>query len=256
MSNQLTGKVALVTGAAGGLGQAIVQAYLAEGARVVAFDRDAQALANAFDTTDVVCIAGDVRSVVDNQNAVQRALEHFGKLDILVANAGIYDNRKPLASFNATDLPAAFDELFAINVMGYFLAAHAAADALTRSKGCIIFTSSVSGNHAGFGGALYVAAKHAINGLTKQLALELAPHVRVNAVAPGFIPTGLRGLDTLSQGVNPVAPTAAQMPLNTIASPRDYATAYVFLATDAAAHMASGSIMALDGGSAIRGPRP
>lgn len=255
MSDQLKNKVALITGAAGGFGRAIVQSYLAEGAKIVAFDRDPQALQAAFGATQVACIAGDVRSVADNQRAVQLAEDHFGKLDILVANAGIYDNRKKLTSFSADELALAFDELFAINVKGYLLAAHAAADALARNQGTIIFTSSVSGNHAGFGGALYVAAKHAINGLTKQLALELAPHVRVNAVAPGYIPTGLRGLETLAQGVNPVAPTAEQMPLKSISSAHDYATAYVFLATDAASRMASGSILALDGGSSVRGPR-
>ncbi|MBL0423041.1 SDR family oxidoreductase [Ramlibacter sp. AW1] len=119
----------------------------------------------------------------------------------------------------------------------------------------MIFTSSVSGSHAGFGGPLYVAAKHAVNGLTKQLAFELAPDIRVNAVAPGYVPTGLRGLQALGQQANPVAPAAADLPLQAIGTPEDYAGAYVFLASDACARTATGTVMTLDGGASVRGPR-
>ena len=221
----------------------------------MAFDRAVAALEKEFSGGDVVCCEGDVRSLADNQRAVELAESHFGRLDVLVANAGVYDNRRPFLSFSATELDAAFDEIFAVNVKGYMLAARAAAEALARNRGSIIFTSSISGKHAGFGGALYVSAKHAINGLTKQLALELAPGVRVNAVAPGYAPTGLRGLESLGQDKNPTGPTPNDLPLQVIATPEDYAWAYVFLASDAAAHTATGSILALDGGTAIRGPR-
>ena len=253
MTSQLKNKVALVTGAASGIGRAVVERYLAEGARVVAFDRRE---AQFGDKSNVVSCAGDVRSAADNQRAVQLALERFGHLDVLVANAGIYDNRQPFRDFSLDQLDAAFDELYAVNVKGYMLAARAAADALASRRGCIIFTSSISGTNAGFGGALYVSAKHAINGLTKQLALELAPHIRVNAVAPGFAPTGLRGLESLGQEAGNGGPPASAQPLQVIASPEDYAWAYVFLASDATAHTATGSILALDGGTAMRGPRP
>lgn len=255
MSFQLENKVALITGAASGIGLAVARRFLDEGANVVAFDRSQAALEKEFGGSDVACCAGDVRSFSDNQNAVQLAEARFGRLDVLVANAGVYDNRRPFLSFSGAELDTAFDELFAINVKGYMLGARAAAQALARSRGAIIFTSSVSGAHAGFGGSLYVAAKHAVNGLTKQLALELAPDVRVNAVAPGYAPTGLRGLESLGQGANTNAPSDKDLPLQAIATPRDYAAAYVFLASDAAANMATGSILALDGGTALRGPR-
>ena len=255
MSRQFDNKVVLITGAASGLGLAVAQRFLGEGARVVAFDRDQCKLQKAYDCANSAYIAGDVRCVEDNERAVELAQTRFGKLDVLIANAGIYDNRKLFDSYSMPELSDAFDELFSINVKGYMLAARAAAPALRHSQGSIIFTSSVSGRHAGFGGALYVAAKHAINGLTKQLALELAPEVKVTAVAPGYIPTDLQGLDSLAQGRNPVAPKPENLPLGVVATPEDYAAAYVFLASEAALHMASGSIMALDGGSAVRGPR-
>lgn len=256
MSAQLEGKTALITGAASGIGRAVASRFLAEGARVVAIDRLALEPASDLHADDLVAVAGDVRSAADNARAVQVALDRFGQLDIFVGNAGLYDNRRTFTSFSAAELDAAFDELFEVNVKGYLLGAHASAEALARSRGCMVFTSSISGEHAGFGGALYVAAKHAVNGLTKQLALELAPHVRVNAVAPGYVPTGLRGLDSLNQTAAASGPNAAQMPLHVLPTADDIASAYVYLASDACARTATGTVLALDGGAAIRGPRP
>lgn len=257
MSRMLDNKVAVITGAASGIGRAVARRFVAEGARVVGFDRvpmgiDAEA---AIDPAAYAGLTGDVRSAQDNQRAVALALERFGQLDVFVGNAGIYDNRRAFRSYSPAELDAAFDELFAVDVKGYMLGALAAASALARTRGSIIFTSSVSGQHAGFGGALYVAAKHAINGLTKQLALELAPEVRVNAVAPGYVPTQLRGIESLGQG-GAGGPAARDLPLQVIAEADDYAQAYVFLASDPASRMASGTILQLDGGSAMRGPRP
>ena len=246
----------MVTGAASGIGRAVAQRFLAEGANVVGFDRVEANGADASGRAAYAAVVGDVRSAADNERAVDLAVRRFGGLDVFVGNAGIYDNRRALRSFSAGELDAAFDELFGVDVKGYLLGALAAADALVKARGSIVFTSSVSGSHAGFGGPLYVAAKHAVNGLTKQLALELAPDIRVNAVAPGYVPTGLSGLASLGQGASSTGPTAAQMPLQAIAAADDYAAAYVYLASDACARIATGSILALDGGSAVRGPRP
>ena len=255
MSLQLEGKTALITGAASGIGQAVVARFLAEGANVVAFDRVASNPEGGVGSGSCERIVGDVRSSDDNRRAVDLALDRFGRLDIFVGNAGLYDNRRALRSFSAPELDAAFDELFGVNVKGYLLGALAAADALAKARGCIIFTSSVSGAHAGFGGPLYVAAKHAVNGLTKQLALELAPDIRVNAVAPGYVPTGLRGLESLGQEASASGPTPSHVPLQIIPSADDFAGAYVFLASDACSRTATGTILPLDGGSAVRGPR-
>jgi NAD(P)-dependent dehydrogenase (short-subunit alcohol dehydrogenase family) len=254
MSRQLEGKVAVVTGAASGIGHAVALRFLAEGAAVVGFDR-VKTLFGKTEASAACAYVGDARSAADNRGAVELAVSRFGKLDVFVANAGLYDNRRALRTFSLVELDAAFDELFGVNVKGYMLGALAAVDALTKTRGCIIFTSSVSGSHAGFGGPLYGAAKHAVNGLTKQLALELAPEIRVNAVAPGYVPTELRGLESLGQGKSSTGPTPDQLPLRAIPTAADYADAYVFLASNACSRTATGTVLQLDGGASIHGPR-
>lgn len=257
MPGELAGKVALITGGANGIGAAVAARFLDQGARIVTLDRSVAGIAHGgIHENDRLSVEGDVRSLEDNRRAIDRALDRFGKLDVFVGNAGIYDNRRAFRDFSPVELENAFDELFAVNVKGYLLGARAAVPALSQTRGCIIFTSSVSGSVPGFGGALYVAAKHAINGLTKQLALELAPAIRVNAVAPGYVPTRLRGLDSLSQSPSTSGPQASDMPLNVAASPDDFAAAYSFLASDACSRTATGTILQLDGGSSLFGPRP
>jgi NAD(P)-dependent dehydrogenase (short-subunit alcohol dehydrogenase family) len=257
MQGQLESKVALITGTTTGIGRAVAKRFLAEGAHVVGLDQAAPRPGETMAEDRYVSVIGDVRSATDNRHAVDTAIERFGGLDIFVGNAGIYDNRFPFAEFSPSSLESAFDELFGVNVKGYMLGAQACLEALSKRRGCIIFTSSVSGEHAGFGGTLYVAAKHAITGLTKQLSLELAPFIRVNAVAPGYVPTDLRSSENLPQSSPPSSPRiAADMPLQVLGSPDDYASAYVFLASDACSRIATGTILTLDGGTTLRGPGP
>jgi NAD(P)-dependent dehydrogenase (short-subunit alcohol dehydrogenase family) len=252
----LTGKVALVTGGGSGLGRAIVGRFIREGASVGVLEQSPQKaadLANEFDSARLSVTVGDVRNPEDNRRAVGTACERFGKLDIFVGNAGIYDNRVPLADIPLESVSAAFDELFAVNVKGYLLGVRAAIEELRRSKGCIIFTASVSSFSAGFGGVLYVASKHAIAGLTRQLAWELGPDIRVNAVAPGYAPTELRGLESLGQGKSGTAPAPENLPLQRISSAEDYADLYVLLASDTG-RIATGSVFVADGGLSVAGP--
>lgn len=258
MTSRLDNKVVLITGTTTGIGRAVAHRFLAEGARVVGLDRTTPQVAGMTtrQTDNFISVIGDVRRAADNRRAVETATERFGGLDLFIGNAGIYDNRFAFKDFSPERLDAAFDELFSVNVKGYMLGALAAMDALAKRRGGIIFTSSISGMHAGFGGALYVAAKHAITGLTRQLALELAPDIRVNAVAPGYVPTELRGADNLPQpGSAPAVRPAADMPLKVVGTADDFAEAYVFLASDACTRIASGTILSLDGGTAVRGPR-
>lgn len=249
---QLQDKVALVTGAGSGIGRAVAEAYLREGARVVGLDTRPGPVHSA--AGDYHHVIADVTCVEDNRQAVEEARERFGGLDILVANAGLYDDRTSLAEMSPEALSSGFDRLFSVNVKGYLLGVHAALQELRASAGCVIFTSSISGRHAGFGGALYVAAKHAVNGLTRQLALELAPGIRVNAVAPGYVETGLRAPSELARHVTP-PPDPSRMLLGFTATPSDIAGAYVFLANPSLSRNMTGAILELDGGSALRGPQ-
>ncbi|MCX4530932.1 SDR family NAD(P)-dependent oxidoreductase [Streptomyces sp. NBC_01669] len=139
----LDGDVALITGGAGGLGRAVALRYLAEGARVAVFDQDAEQLtalvgAAGGHADRVLAVTGDVRSTKDLHAAVAGAVERFGKLDILVPNAGIWDYHRSLTRLTGEELAAAFDEVFAVNVKGYLLAVEAAWRELVATRGSII----------------------------------------------------------------------------------------------------------------------
>ncbi len=251
----LIDRVAVVTGGASGLGRAIVSRFIAEGAKVAVLDRNAAALEELRATfgDHVATLHGDVMEFADNERIVEAAVRRFGFVDVFVGNAGVYDNRASLADIPGERLGAAFDELFAIDVKGYLLGAKAALDQLRAHGGALIFTASISSFYPGFGGILYITAKHAVAGLTKQLALELAPHVRVNAVAPGYIETSLRGLDALGQGdrERPPPPAAKTFPMGFVPQPEDYAGLYVSLASNAHGRMVTGQVLLADGAASI-----
>lgn len=254
----LDGKVALITGGGSGLGAAIARRFVAEGARVSLFDisRERAEAVRAELGDAAVAFDGDVRRMSDNGRVVAATVESFGHLDVFVGNAGIYDNRMPLEGFDAEQLGPSFDELFGVNVKGYLFGAKAALPELRKTRGSIIFTASISSEHAGYGGVLYIAAKHAIAGMTKQLAFELAPEVRVNAVAPGYVPTNLRGLATLEQGASKrtTGGVAERMPLKFEPTSDDYTGLYVLLASDDNGGVMTGSVLMADGGMSIWGP--
>ena len=189
--------VALVTGAGSGLGRAIVERYLAEGAHVGVLEIDeakAERLRSDFDDSVAVTI-GDATSLADNRRAVARTMAAFGQLDVLVANAGVWDFRTSLDQLPGDAVDAAFDEVFHLNVKGYLLGAKAAVDELRRTGGSMIFTVSNAGFWPGGGGPLYVASKHAVVGLIRQLAYELAPAVRVKASPRAAWPPTCAGRD-------------------------------------------------------------
>jgi len=259
----LAGQVALVTGAAGGIGRAVAERYLEEGARgVVCVDADQAGLDDLAreHAGRIEPVVGDVRDFAVHERAVARALASYGALDVLVGNAGLFDFRRPLRGYTAPALAAAMDELFAVNLRGYLYAAMAAREALEATGGCMIFTASVASFHAGGGGVLYTMGKHAVVGLVRQLALELAPRVRVNGVGPGGTLTGLRGTHALGHGERQIGAdprafderVAAAVPLGFAQRPRDHAGLYVLLASRDNARAVTGEIFMSDGGVAAR----
>src|SRR6266699_2836907 len=195
----LDDQVALVTGGGSGIGRGIVARFLAEGARVGVLERfpDRVEQLRADFGTAVYPVQGDVTRLEDNQRAVTETVRAFGQLDIFVGNAGVFDSFLRFDDLPEDTLSAAFDEQFGVNVKGCLLGAKAAVPALMKTEGCMVFTASVAGFNSGGGGVLYTASKHAVVGLIRQLAVELAPRVRVNGVAPGGTMTDLRGLQTL-----------------------------------------------------------
>ena len=259
---RLNGEIALVTGGCAGLGRAIVDRFISEGARVAVLDRSPAGLAalNEAHGDAVVGIEGDVRLLDSHREAAAKCVEKFGKLDCLIGNAGIWDYSTPLVDIPDDRLEAAFDEIFSINVKGYLLAAKACLRALYESKGSAIFTVSNAGFYPAGGGALYTGAKHAVVGMIKQLAYELGPHIRVNGIAPGGIGgSDLRGPQSLDMHDTSIATIpladmlAGILPTGRMATAEEYTGAYVFFATRAETVPLTGSVLNYDGGIGVRG---
>lgn len=260
----LEDQVALITGGASGIGRGIVARFLDEGARVGVLERlpeRVQQLQKDFGQ-GVCAVRGDVTSLADNQRAVTATVQAFGQLDIFVGNAGVFDRFLRLDEIPEDTLSAAFDEQFGVNVKGCLLGARAALPELRRTAGCMVFTASVAGFNSGGGGVLYTASKHAVVGMIRQLAAELAPQVRVNGVAPGGVRTDLRGLAALGQGeqshfADPAVEERMRSnnPLQHALQPGDLASAYVLLASRANAQGITGTVLTVDAGSSLRWAR-
>jgi NAD(P)-dependent dehydrogenase (short-subunit alcohol dehydrogenase family) len=254
---RLDGYRAVITGAGSGIGLAVVRRYIAEGANVVAVVRNA-ADAPALAAEGAVVVTGDVTLYATAERAVAAAIQHFGGLDVYVANAGLWDFHKRVAAQTPAALKAGFDEVFGVNLLGPLFGAHAALAALRASAGSIIATGSNACFLAGGGGALYTASKFALRGLVMQLAKEFAPEVRVNGVAPGATDTGLSGPAALGQdgrqmNADPqrMAAMAQQMLLGRVATPEDHASLFVLLASKTESAYITGAMLLSDGGLTI-----
>ena len=250
--SKLAGQVALISGGASGLGAALVERFILEGAQVAVLDRSQAgcvALEKRYGEA-VVCSRGDVREYADNERAVQACLDAFGRLDCAIGNAGIWDYSTPLVDLPADKLAASFDELFQVNVLGYLLLAKAALKPLVDSQGTLLFTVSNAGFWSTGGGPLYTATKHAVVGLVKQLAYELAP---------GAIATSLKGPASLdmqdrkfpAEAIEAGAPRS--VPIGRMPTPAEYAGAYVFFASRDDNVPATGVVLNHDGGFSARG---
>jgi cis-2,3-dihydrobiphenyl-2,3-diol dehydrogenase len=257
----LENKVALVTGGASGLGRAIVERFIDEGANVAVLDRARERSAELAQRLGdrVAAVVGEVTVLADNQRAVAETIRRFGRLDCFVGNAGIWDFNMALADLPDEQIARAFDELFGVNVKGYLLGAKAAYRELAKTRGSIIFTVSNAGLYPCGGGPLYTASKHAVVGLIRQLAYELAPKIRVNGVAPGAIPTDLRGPASLKMEQRSIAQVPLKemvergLPLGKLPQPRDYTGSYVLLASAENSSTATGGVIICEGGIGIRG---
>lgn len=264
MTGWLEGKRALVVGAGSGIGRAVVDAFLAEGAKVAVLERDhdkCEALCRQLPGVPVV--EGDAITRDANERAVDAAVAAFGGVDTLVNCVGIFDFYKGIGDIEADALPAAFDEMFRTNVLSHLQSVKAALPRLRAGTGpSIVLTESASSFYAGRGGALYVSSKFAVRGLVAALAHELAPRIRVNGVAPGgTLGTDLRGLASLGlDGVRlddkpgRAQEVAARTPLHVALNGADHAWSFVFLACDRARGI-TGETVRPDGGFGLGAPQ-
>jgi len=253
---RLDGKVAVITGGASGIGAATTELFIAEGAKVLVADMQAE-VGEKF--TSGLGDAADFRHVnVTNENDIEamigQAIDRFGRLDCVYNNAGFGGALGPIAGISAEDYDLTMDVL----VKGVFFGMKHAAPIMTeQGSGSIISTASVAGLRTGFGLHLYSVAKAAVIHLTKSVANELADHnVRVNCIAPGVIPTPLSsgksigdvGEEVAGERVAKMAERSGDLqPLPRAGQPLDIAKAALFLASDDS-EWVTGTVIPVDGG--------
>lgn len=246
--SKLSGKVVLISGATAGIGAAAARLFVEAGAAVVLGGRrreQGEALARSLRDAGgrAVFEVSDVRKHADNEALVARALSEFDRLDAAFNNAGI---ESTTSLGDITD--ETYDLVFDTNIRGAFSALRAQLPALTKSRGSVIFSSSTAGTRGFAHASLYTASKHALEGLVKSAALELAPlGIRVNAVMPG--PTATEMLSRFTGG-HPEA-AAAHVPLGRLATPEEVAAVAVWLASDEA-RFVSGTSILVDGALTAR----
>jgi NAD(P)-dependent dehydrogenase (short-subunit alcohol dehydrogenase family) len=241
---RLEHKVAIVTGAASGIGRASAELFAREGARVLAVDRPGTDL--SFDSPQIVGFAADLAAAEAPVRIVEAATAIAGQLDILYNNAGV--SNSSLASEMSDE---AFDRVLAVNLRAVFRLSREATPWLVKSgAGRIINTASVMALGTDYGLAAYCASKAGVLGLTRTLALELGKHaVTANAILPGAIATGM----TAASFANPdiAAIWAKKSVLRRLGQPADIARVALFLASDDAGFV-TGQAIAADGGMTLR----
>lgn len=239
---RLQHKVAIVTGAASGIGAAIAKLFLEEGASVVLADINTCPLPEHMGDR-ALCINVDTTKKEDVERAVAQAVEKFGTLDIIVNNAGI-----GLVGEITTMTDEVWEKVLAVNLSGVFYGMRAAGKYMKdhQIKGSIINMTSILGQ-VGFGTAgAYAATKGGVNQLTRTGALELAKDgIRVNAIAPGFIKTNMT--KGIQENKEANAAVVSAIPLGHMGEPRDIAYTAVYLASDESS-FTTGSILYVDGG--------
>jgi NAD(P)-dependent dehydrogenase (short-subunit alcohol dehydrogenase family) len=254
-AGKLKDKVALITGGDSGIGRAVALLYAREGAQVAITylpeeQSDADDTRKAIEGVGGTClaIAGDLTEAAFCDNVVEQTVQHFGKLDILVANAA-HQNRKPTLQ-DVTD--EEFDRTFKTNIYSYFRLSRAALRHMQPGS-AIIATSSETGIMGSKQLPDYSATKGAINAFTKTLAIDLLPkNIRVNAVAPGPVWTPLNPSDA-GETPDKVAHFGEDSPMGRPAQPEELAPAYVFLASNADSSYITGIVLQVMGGETTGG---
>jgi NAD(P)-dependent dehydrogenase (short-subunit alcohol dehydrogenase family) len=244
--------VVLITGALTGIGRATALAFAHEGARIVVSgrrDEEGHALATELRGLGVEAefLRVDVRHEEEVRSLVDQTVARFGRLDIAVNNAGTEGTPGPITEQTADSYAATFDT----NVLGTLLSMkHELRVMVAQGHGSIVNVSSLFGRAGAAGAAVYVASKHAVEGLTKAAALEVAESgVRVNVVAPGPVETGMLKRFTGTDEVK--ADLVSRVPLKRAGTPKEIAQAIVFVASDKASFI-TGASLAVDGGSLAR----
>jgi NAD(P)-dependent dehydrogenase (short-subunit alcohol dehydrogenase family) len=258
---RLNGVVTLITGGGSGLGRAIVDRFVSEGAAVGVIDYDQEklaALSSAYGDA-VLTIHGDVRRLDDHHRAVSSIVAKFGRLNALVGVAAITEYARNLGEIPLDRLESTLDEVMAVNFKGYLFAAVAAAPELAKTNGSITLTLSTSGFYPGVSGPIYTFSKHAGVGLVRQLAFEYSPGVRVNGVIPGGVkgsdmrgPTALGQQDTSLRILARDQQVIDMTPLRRMPEDDEYPPIYVLLASKEAT-LATGSFFFWDGGLGLVG---
>jgi len=247
-------RVVLVTGGGHGIGRAIAELFARDGARVVVADRSREAAERVVAAIqadkggEAVPVEVDVRDAVSVDAAVGAVIERFGRIDVLVNNAGIYPNT-PVVEMDEAEWDAVFDT----NVKGMFLVSRAVARRMIArgEGGKIVNISSGAAESGRIGAAHYCASKAAVNMFTRVLALELAPHeIAVNAVAPGLIE-----VPGWSLSDEYIAALVSATPMGRIGQPEDIARAVRYLASPDATFI-TGTVLGVDGGSMAGRPVP